>query len=166
MTSSYKMTDNYDGDRGIYVDTRLRDRVLWYYDMLDVVKRRSSCRRKKTAALIINLENLHILSVGYNGSPPGMRHCDDKGCFMVDGHCSGTLHSELNAIANLEHIPRPMAILSLLEPCLQCTKTIIAFRFKLCIFRTHYEDPVRDSLLKMNLGKPRTVIVRIQEEVA
>ena len=39
-----------------------------------------------------------ILATGYNGSIPGLPHCDDAGHMMEDGHCVRTLHAEQNAI--------------------------------------------------------------------
>lgn len=138
-------------------------RVPWYISILEAAKERSHCNRKKTAALIFDIQNYHILSIGYNGVPSGAKHCNEEGCFLVDGHCIGTLHAELNAIANLELIKNTMGMVSLTKPCFQCTKMIVALKINMCIYRDDYEDEVRDKWLQINPGKVSTILSKWEE---
>lgn len=68
--------------------------------MLSISKllgQRGTCPRARVGC-VIEL-NGRILSTGYNGSLPGEVHCDEVGCYMVDGHCKRTNHAEANAIS-------------------------------------------------------------------
>lgn len=156
---TFSAIDYYDSILVESFDIKMFNRVHWYFDILKVVKERSTCTRKKTSAMIVDIDNFHILSMGYNGVPPNMQHCNEDKCFTVRGHCIGTLHAELNALANLEHHTKDMILISLTQPCLQCSKVIMAFRVKLCIFRELYEDKTRDRFFKRSKG---TGIIRTQ----
>ena len=61
------------------------------------VGQRGTCPRARVGCVIER--DGRILAIGYNGSPPGMSHCDDVGCLMVNGHCTRTTHAEANAVA-------------------------------------------------------------------
>lgn len=73
---------------------------------------RSTCPRGHVGAVLV--ANKRIISTGYNGSPPGMPHCDEVGCEAIqvigeldvllndlikDFGCQRTVHAEANAIA-------------------------------------------------------------------
>jgi dCMP deaminase len=62
-----------------------------------VVSMRGTCSRAQVGCVIT--KDGRILSLGYNGSPPGQPHCIDVGCEMEYGHCIRTIHAEANAIA-------------------------------------------------------------------
>jgi dCMP deaminase len=63
-----------------------------------MVASRSTCNRRQVGA-VITRDN-HILSTGYNGSYPGEPHCTAVGCLPDDrGHCTRTIHAEVNAIS-------------------------------------------------------------------
>src|SRR3990170_6188784 len=68
------------------------------------VSLRSTCLRRKTGSLIV--KERRILATGYNGTPRGLKHCDQVGCLrenldIPSGErqelCRG-LHAEQNAI--------------------------------------------------------------------
>lgn len=61
------------------------------------VAKRATCPRASVGC-VLALDK-RVLSTGYNGSPPGMEHCDEVGCLMEGGHCTRTVHAEANAIA-------------------------------------------------------------------
>jgi dCMP deaminase len=68
-------------------------------EITKLVARRGTCLRAQVGCVIE--KDGRILSMGYNGSPPGEKHCSDPGvgCEMVGGHCVRTTHAEANAIA-------------------------------------------------------------------
>lgn len=68
----------------------------YFMSIAKTVATRGTCDRVRVGAVIV--KDNRIVSTGYNGSPPGMDHCDDVGHQMVDGHCIRTLHGEENAI--------------------------------------------------------------------
>ena len=77
----------------------MSDRVSWKRYFMNIAKEvatRSTCERKNVGAVIVRDKT--ILSTGYNGSIKGLKHCDEVGHEMVDGHCVRTTHAEANAI--------------------------------------------------------------------
>ena len=66
-------------------------------DIASLASTRSTCDRKWVGAVIV--KDRGILTTGYNGSMVGAPHCDDVGHLMIDGHCTRTVHAEMNAIA-------------------------------------------------------------------
>ena len=143
------------------VTTGLIKRLPWYHEMLGVVKSRSTCKRKQIGSLIINPKTFHIVSMGFNGSPPGMPHCTEEGCLMVEGHCINTLHAELNALANLEGVYDELVMVNTHSPCLNCTKTLMAFRVKTCFYFEDYADSAREDLLQYYKDKHPVSLVKV-----
>jgi dCMP deaminase len=68
----------------------------YFLDIAKTVSTRGTCPRLQVGAVIIRDRN--ILCTGYNGSIRGSAHCNEVGCYMVDGHCARTVHAETNAI--------------------------------------------------------------------
>ena len=65
----------------------MSERVSWKTYFMNIAKEvatRSTCDRKHVGAVIVRDKT--ILSTGYNGSIKGLKHCDDIGHEMVDGH--------------------------------------------------------------------------------
>lgn len=94
--------------------------------MLDIIRRRSTCRRAQVAALIVR--DGRVVSMGYNGSPPGMPHCIDVGCEPEDG-CERTIHAEANAIAWAARAgvsTQGAAMYCTHGPCRQCAQLIVS----------------------------------------
>jgi len=69
----------------------------YFMDIAKHVATRSTCDRKHVGAVVVR--DRVILTTGYNGSMAGAPHCDDEGHLMIDGHCTRTVHAEMNAIA-------------------------------------------------------------------
>ena len=57
----------------------------YFTKLCDLIATRATCPRKSVGAIIV--KDNHVISVGYNGSLPGLPHCLDVGCDMEDGHC-------------------------------------------------------------------------------
>lgn len=68
-------------------------------DMAHLVARRATCPRLHVGAVIV--KDGRVLSMGYNGSPPGQPHCYEVGCDIRNPHqgCQRSIHAEANAIA-------------------------------------------------------------------
>jgi dCMP deaminase len=67
----------------------------YFLDLADQVATRSTCPRLHVGALLVLQRK--VVATGYNGSRPGLPHCEDAGCLLVEGHCVRTLHGERNA---------------------------------------------------------------------
>lgn len=106
-----------------------------------VLSMRSTCHRLMVGAVIVR-EN-RIIAGGYNGSVSGETHCIDKGCYLEDGHCVRTIHSEMNAIiqcAKFGVSTENADIYVTHFPCLQCTKQIIQAGIKKVTYLYDYHN--------------------------
>src|SRR5688500_5156690 len=82
--------------------TTSRPRPAWaeiWMGMALNVSVRSTCPRGYVGAVLVSPDQ-RVLGTGYNGSPRGLPHCEDAGCLLIAGHCTRTIHAELNAILN------------------------------------------------------------------
>jgi dCMP deaminase len=59
-----------------------RDKHDTFFDMLDQLKYRSTCLRGQTAAMVVR--DGRIVSMGYNGAPPGVTECIEEGFCRTD----------------------------------------------------------------------------------
>ena len=93
-----------------------------------LVATRSTCDRLHAGAVLV--KNKRIISTGYNGSPPGLPHCDDAGHLLEEGHCVLTVHAEHNAIlqaaAQGATSTRGSTIYLKYSPCIHCCKYLLA----------------------------------------
>ncbi|MBI4436085.1 MAG: AAA family ATPase [Candidatus Omnitrophica bacterium] len=130
----------------------------YFMGIAKVVALRSNCIKRKVAAVIV--KDRRVISTGYNGTPRGVRNCNEGGCprcnsFGSQGSrleeclCS---HGEENAItqaayhgANL----REATLYTTFSPCLICTKMIINTGIQKVIYSHGYSmDAVSLHLLK------------------
>ena len=103
-------------------------------EIAHVVSLRSNCVKRKVAAVVAL--GRRIISTGYNGTPRGVRNCNEGGCPRCNelgrsgadlGECVCS-HGEENAITQAAYHGvslKGATIYSTFSPCLQCTKMII-----------------------------------------
>ena len=105
------------------------------------VSKRSTCDRKNVGAVIVR--DKVILSTGYNGSIRGVKHCDEIGHLIENGHCVRTVHAEVNAVAqsamNGTEIKNSSIYLTA-SPCWPCFKVIVNSGIKKIYFGEFYRD--------------------------
>ncbi|MGH9414602.1 MAG: deaminase [Terriglobales bacterium] len=112
-----------------------------------IVALRSNCVKRKVAAIIVR--DRRIVSTGYNGTPRGVRNCNQGGCPRCNSlAASGTRldecvcsHGEENAIVQAAYhgiAIKDAVLYSTLSPCLQCTKMIINAGIREVIFNAQY----------------------------
>lgn len=53
-----------------------------FMEVAHTFAKRSTCERGQVGCVIV--QDRRIVATGYNGSPPGAKHCDDVGCDAVD----------------------------------------------------------------------------------
>jgi dCMP deaminase len=135
--------------------------------MLEPLARRSSCLRRQVSALIV-LDN-RIIATGYNGTPRGVKDCDEGGCERCSRDaemlrvgsdldicvCS---HAEENAIVQCAYLGVSCDGATLYTtwlPCLTCTKMIINAGIKLIIWTELYhsrQEIILDILKQGNVS--------------
>ena len=93
-----------------------------------LVATRSTCDRLHAGSVLV--KDKRIISTGYNGSPPGLPHCDDEGHLLEEGHCVRTVHGEHNAIlqaaAQGGTSTRGSTMYAKYSPCIHCCKYLVA----------------------------------------
>jgi dCMP deaminase len=113
------------------------DRPGWdeyFMSIARVVASRSNCVKRKVAA-VITLDQ-RIISTGYNGTPRGVRNCNEGGCprcnaFAPAGSSLGECvcsHGEENALVQAAYhgvAVRGGTLYTTFCPCLLCTKMIL-----------------------------------------
>ena len=113
---------------------------LYFMDIAKVTSTRATCPRRSVGCLIV--KDRQILATGYNGSLPGMPHCTDKGCMMIDGHCIQTVHAELNAIAQAAKVGISLegsTAYVTTRPCFSCFKALVSSGIKEIYYQETYE---------------------------
>lgn len=113
----------------------------YFVELAQVVAKRSTCNRRSVGAVLVR--DKRILTTGYNGSPPGLPHCTDVGCLMVDGHCVRAIHAEQNAIiqAALHGIDlRGSTCYVTASPCVHCAKMLIAAGVERIVYLDEYTE--------------------------
>jgi len=125
-----------------------RDKM--FTQIASVVAQRSTCDRKHVGAVLVR--DNRIISIGYNGSPSGLPHCDDEGCIHGPlGNCIRTIHAEVNTIAFAarQGISTENAMMYITtEPCLDCAKLMINAGIKEVVCMSSYRDSSGVDLLK------------------
>jgi dCMP deaminase len=132
-----------------------------------VVSRRSTCPRKHVGAVMVR-EN-RIVSIGYNGAPPGMPHCIGVGCgggvqkpttpgsplsptsTAYPNGCTRAIHAEMNAIAFAARQGAPTddaTMYSTCATCANCAALLVSCGISSFIYLEEYRIQDGINLLK------------------
>lgn len=118
-----------------------KDWDTYFMDIAFKVKERSTCPRLHVGAIIV--KDKRIKGTGYNGSPAGLPHCSDEGCYLVDNHCKRTIHAEVNCLLETSPEERKGATIYVThQPCPDCQKLIITSGIKRLVFAEEYQPEV------------------------
>lgn len=103
-----------------------------------VVATRSNCIRRSVGAVIV--QDKRIITTGYNGTPHGVKNCDEGGCSRCKERENGNLksgereemcvciHAEQNAVIQAAlhgASTKGASIYTTIPPCSQCAKILI-----------------------------------------
>lgn len=119
----------------------------YFMEIAKVVALRSNCVKRKVAAVIV--KDRRIISTGYNGTPRGVRNCNEGGCprcasmepsgvKLDECLCS---HAEENAITQAAYHGvsiKGSTLYTTFSPCLICTKMIINSGIAEVVFQQDY----------------------------
>lgn len=119
----------------------------YFMDIAQVVARRSNCVKRKVAAVIV--KDRRIISTGYNGTPRGVRNCNEGGCprcaeLAPAGSALGEClcsHGEENAITQAAYHGVSLigaTLYSTYSPCLICAKMIANSGIREVVYRDEY----------------------------
>lgn len=134
-------------------------RIELYMGMARLVATRGTCLRKRVGVVIVR--DHRIVSMGYNGAPPGMPHCLDVGCGgeyeeiipdaggskvltrkkIFPNGCTRAIHAETNAIvfSARQGIPTDNAeMYSTCATCATCAALVVASGIRSFTFEEPY----------------------------
>ncbi len=129
----------------------------YFMEIASLVARRSTCLRRQVGAVLVKDRN--ILATGYNGTPSGIRHCDETGCLrelqqVPSGQrhelCRG-LHAEQNAIIQAAKHGINISGSTLYctnSPCVICSKMLINAGIRIIFYRQGYPDSLSRLMLE------------------
>jgi len=121
-----------------------------YMEMAQVAAKSSYAVKLKVGAIAV--KDHRILSVGYNGTPPGMDNCCENQC--EDGSLmtrSEVIHAEMNLIYKMARDGQSGSGSDLFithSPCFECAKAILSVGFRKVWFNKNYRDSSGTELLK------------------
>ncbi|MEM7413663.1 MAG: deaminase [Myxococcota bacterium] len=136
----------------------------YFMSIARVVASRSNCVKRKVAAVITR--DRRIISTGYNGTPRGVRNCNEGGCPRCNSFAEGGTrldeclcsHGEENAIIQAAYhgvLIKGGTIYTTFSPCLSCTKMIINAGLTEVVYNAAYPlgdvslDLLREAGLKV-----------------
>ncbi|MBK9258075.1 MAG: dCMP deaminase family protein [Saprospiraceae bacterium] len=124
--------------------TKTKKRPLWdeyFLKLAMLASERSTCPRMHCGCVIV--KDKFVLATGYNGSLPGLPHCEDEGCLIVDNHCVRTNHAEINALTQAVthgvNIKGSTAYITNMS-CTTCAKALIAAGINRVVVFSDYHD--------------------------
>ena len=125
-------------------------RESYYLLMARMASLRATCTRARHGCVLVNKQSNRVISIGYNGTPPGKDHCADVGCLLVEGHCVRTIHAEIQAIASARTrgVYEEIIAYTTGTPCINCYKALVAINVKEIHCSELYTDLNRDILVK------------------
>lgn len=120
---------------------------VYFMEIAKVVAARSNCSRRHVAAVIV--KDKRIISTGYNGTPRGIKNCNEGGCPRCNSHApSGTgleecicSHGEENAIVQAAYhgiSVKDSTLYTTFSPCLLCAKMIINAGIREVVYNESY----------------------------
>ena len=139
------MTVELDGER--------KERPSWdeyFLRLADVVAERGTCPRLKVGAVLVRDKN--PISTGYNGAPRGIPHCEEVGCYLVNGHCKRANHSEANAIINAAYngiSTKDTILYTRYLPCDDCAKDVVNAGVSRVVYREVYKNVEQPFTLEL-----------------
>ena len=128
----------------------------YFMGIAKVAALRSNCIKRKVAAVIV--KDKRIISTGYNGTPRGIKNCNEGGCprcnsFGASGAnlneclCS---HAEENSIVQAAYHGvelKGATLYTTFSPCLICTKMILNSGIREVVYNAQY--PMGDISFKL-----------------
>ena len=101
----------------------------------------STCPRAAVGAIVVRYDG-KVIGTGYNGSPRGLPHCTDVGCYIdQNGSCIRSVHAEVNALLGLSGLEvAGSSLFCTHKPCLNCTKLILNSGLTFVYFLKQYNS--------------------------
>ena len=120
----------------------------YFMEIAIAAAKRATCVRRRVGCVIVDNDN-YILSVGYNGVPRASTHCIDHPCAGASSSTGSGLdlcqaiHAEQNALVRLQNHKTVGTVYCTTEPCVACSKLILATSCTKVVFAQEYKSSGR-----------------------
>jgi dCMP deaminase len=120
----------------------------YFLGIAKMVALRSNCIKRKVAAVLV--KDRRIISTGYNGTPRGVKNCNEGGCPRCNNMAASgkdleeclCSHAEENSITQSAYHGvniKESTLYTTFSPCLICTKMIINAGIREVVYSVDYE---------------------------
>ncbi len=144
------MCSNCGDEKAVKTTAAVGERPDWdhyFMGIAEVAASRSNCSRRHVAAVLVR--DKRIISTGYNGTPRGIKNCNEGGCPRCNSNVpSGEglteclcCHAEENSIVQAAYHGIAVAgatIYTTYSPCLLCSKMIINAGIVEVVYKQRY----------------------------
>jgi dCMP deaminase len=131
-------------------------------DVIRTMSPRYTCNRPPGAAGAAILTTEGKLFYGDVRPADGSLTCIDlESCMIEDGHCVRTIHAEVRVILNAAKLgvcTKGATLYSILKPCFQCTKVIIAAGISKIVYAGAAYDETRTKNILENAPQKIEVV--------
>lgn len=118
----------------------------YYLRMAFLAAQRGTCARRQVGCVLAD-EDGRVLTIGYNGVPPGLRHCTETPCAgarlprgMKTVDQCGATHAEQSALIACADISRVRTCYTTVSPCFSCVKLLLQTKCERVVFAEEYND--------------------------
>ena len=133
----------------------------YFVSIAHIVQTRSNCIRGARGAILT--KDKRIVTTGYNGTPSGIRDCDEGGCkrcedrqneVIAAGHKKDLcicVHAEQNALIQASYhgvSTQGTTLYSTVAPCIACAKALINAGVVEVVYDSQHSDDFGEKLLR------------------
>ena len=129
----------------------------YFMGIAQKVAARATCLSRKVGAVLV--KDNQIVTVGYNGAPRGVEHCDSKGCRRRElkiptgqrYDLCRAIHAEMNAVIQAALHGTSVAGATLYcttQPCMACARVMINAGIKRIVVSNTFDDAATMEMIK------------------
>ncbi|KAJ3002378.1 hypothetical protein NUW54_g5875 [Trametes sanguinea] len=114
----------------------------YFMRLASLASQRSNCMKRRVGAILVR--NARVVSTGYNGTPRGLKNCNEGGCTRCNTASETPdeclcLHAEENALLEAGRVGEGAILYCNTCPCLKCTIKIIQSGIKEVVYNLSYK---------------------------
>jgi deoxycytidylate deaminase len=126
-------------------------------NMVDVIRKRCTCYKMQTGALLFHPTTKEIVAIAYAGSPHGMPECNESEPIIEDRHHVNDLHAEDNLFMWAGRKSVGCVLYCNFSPCRRCVLECVQGRIAEFVYREGYdlagdESYAREVFSRVGIG--------------
>lgn len=100
-------------------------KTQWAMELAIQIAKIATCPRRSVGCVLLD-SDYKILSTGFNGVPPGLKHCTDYPCAGTahKDKCMA-IHAEINALIQCPDVSKIRKAFVTCFPCFRCAKALM-----------------------------------------